>query len=303
MSRSNLDYGFVVAAFAGVMYDWVLTFGQEVELVWRQRWSLITVLFLGVRYLGIIFAVLLVLISVPTISLTDADSSGFILYVAANWVAIFATVMLGVIMIARLYAMYQGSGRKVLIPLVVVFVAANIVIGVGLAMTITNVSGEEVILSGTYQCAFNYNGDYLLLDFITWILGTVWEVLALSLAVWIAVKHFRELRQYSAGGMINDCFTVLMKTHMAYFTSVVGLSCLGLGSFFPPFSTEYSLRTQIYLGLLAVFRSLQMFVLGPRLILGVREYYAKVVTDSDAATGMASIVFQERVHVSTSSSV
>jgi hypothetical protein len=48
-------------------------------------------------------------------------------------------------------------------------------------------------------------------------LGTVWEVLALFLAVRITVKHFRELRQHSAGGIIGDCFTVLMKTHVIYF--------------------------------------------------------------------------------------
>ncbi|KAG2360372.1 hypothetical protein BDR07DRAFT_1462035 [Suillus spraguei] len=47
---------FVVIAFVGVKYDWVLTFGQEVELVWRQRWSLMSVLYLGVRYLGIVCA-------------------------------------------------------------------------------------------------------------------------------------------------------------------------------------------------------------------------------------------------------
>jgi hypothetical protein len=76
---------------------------------------------------------------------------------------------------------------------------------------------EEVILSGTYQCTTNYKGDFLLLDLITWILGTTWEVIALFLAVWIAVKHFRKLRQHSAGGILDDCFTVLIKTHVVYF--------------------------------------------------------------------------------------
>jgi len=52
---------------------------------------------------------------------------------------------------------------------------------------------------------------------MTWILVTVWEVLALSLAVWIAVKHFRELRRHSTSGIIGDCFTVLMQTHVSYF--------------------------------------------------------------------------------------
>jgi hypothetical protein len=46
---------------------------------------------------------------------------------------------------------------------------------------------------------------------------TVWEVLALSLAVWIVIKHFRELRRSSTGWTTRDCFAVLIKTHMLYF--------------------------------------------------------------------------------------
>ncbi|KAG2353468.1 hypothetical protein BDR07DRAFT_703636 [Suillus spraguei] len=55
--NSNRVYSyFAVAAFVGLLYDWALTFGQEVELIWRQHWSLMTVLYLSVRYLGILFA-------------------------------------------------------------------------------------------------------------------------------------------------------------------------------------------------------------------------------------------------------
>lgn len=64
-----------------------------------------------------------------------------------------------------------------------------------------------------------------------------------------------------------------------------------------------ALGTQIYFGLLDIFQLVRMFVLGPRLILGVREYKAKLVAGSHAVTGMTSIAFEERVHVSTSSSV
>lgn len=53
---------------------------------------------------------------------------------------------------------------------------------------------------------------------MTWIFTAVWEVLAFIFAVWVAVKHFYELRQHSARGLIKDSFTVLMKTHMVYFT-------------------------------------------------------------------------------------
>ncbi|KAG2046304.1 hypothetical protein BDR06DRAFT_965233 [Suillus hirtellus] len=145
-------------------------------------------------------------------------------------------------------------------------------------------SGEESILSGTHQCQINYSKDMPLLSSITWILGIVWEVLVLCFAVWIAIKHLRELRQHSAGGIIEDCFTVLMKTHVLSFASD-------------------SLIPQILQGFLQIFEVMQMFVLGPRLILGVREYYAKLVADCDAATGMTSIAFQERVEISTGSGV
>jgi hypothetical protein len=76
---------------------------------------------------------------------------------------------------------------------------------------------EEFVLSGTYQCMVDYEGDTIFLGSMTWILALAWEVLALCLAVWIAGKHFRGLRQVSTRGTMEDCFTVLMKTHVSFF--------------------------------------------------------------------------------------
>jgi hypothetical protein len=59
------------------------------------------------------------------------------------------------------------------------------------------------------------------------------------------------------------------------------------------------MRTQILDGAIRILLSVDMFVLGPRLILSIREYHAKLVANSDAEVSMDSIVFQERVHVST----
>ncbi|KAG1766844.1 hypothetical protein EV702DRAFT_1148690 [Suillus placidus] len=215
-------------------------------------------------------------------------------------------------MITRLHAMYQQS-RKVLIFLVVIFVTIRIANAVMAAITVMHISAEEAVLSGTYQCMVGYKGDAILLGSTTWILGTVWEVIALCLAVWIAVKHFRELRRHSTRGIIGDCFTVLMQTHVSYFASFLAASCFQIGLSSPTLSAvcrsvtnlydPYSLKTQTYIGFTQIFDVAQMFVLGPRLILGVREYHAKLVADSDAASAMTSIAFQERVHVETSSSV
>ncbi|KAG2142014.1 hypothetical protein BD769DRAFT_47611 [Suillus cothurnatus] len=292
---------FAVAGSVGVIYDWGLTFGKEIELIWRQRWSLMTFLYLSVRYAGIGHAVIIILSSVPTIPMTDAVSIN--MYNSMSWMGGVVEPLLGVIMIARLYAMYQRS-RKVLIFLVVIFLAITIANAVMVAIMTKQVTAEEFVLSGTYQCLIDFTKDYLFLNSMTWMLSTVWEVLTLCLAVWIAVKHFRELRQHSASGIIGDCFTVLMKTHLSYFVSFLAISCFYIGLFSPTISANpYSTETQTYAGLAQIFQSVQMFVLGPRLILGVREYHAEHVANSDTASAMTSIAFEECVHVSTGSSV
>ncbi|KAG1883299.1 hypothetical protein F4604DRAFT_283665 [Suillus subluteus] len=292
---------FVVAASVGVIYDWGLTFGQEVELIWRQRWSLMTFFYLSVRYVGIGYVVIYMLDNL--LVQYNNSHSCHIMYDVVDWTGDVVNVTLGVIMITRLYAMYQRS-KKVLIFLVVIFLAiriSNVVVG---AISTMQISAEELVLSGTYQCMIGYAGNSVSLISMTWILGTIWEVLVLCLAVWIAVKHFRELRQHSTRGIVWDCFAVLMKTHVSYFASFLAMSCFQIGLFSPTLSADiYSLDTQVYLSFAQIFQFVQLFVLGPRLILSVREYHTELVADSDAATAMTSIAFQERVHVSTSSSV
>ncbi|KAG2360991.1 hypothetical protein BDR07DRAFT_1377554 [Suillus spraguei] len=264
---------FVVAAFVGLLYDWALTLGQEVELIW-------------VRYLGILFASLIVLDGVPTIPLRDTGC--WITFVMWNWINFVVFAMLWVIIITRLYAMYQRS-RKILIFLIITFLAVNVLDGVINIMITMYSSAEELVLSGTYQCSSDSPEFLPLLGSIAWILATLWEVFALCLSVWISVKHFRELQQVSAGGVIGDCFAVLMRTHAFYFASLV--------IDFSPALSEDLLSSQICNGLSQILTVVQSFVLGPRLILGVREYNARLVADSHAATGMTSIAFQEPSYV------
>jgi hypothetical protein len=81
---------------------------------------------------------------------------------------------------------------------------------------------EEYVLSGAHMCSYEYQGDVLVLWFeLIWALTTTWEILALCLAVWIAVKHFRELQGPSTRWTVGDTFTVLVKTHVFYFARFV----------------------------------------------------------------------------------
>ncbi|KIK37910.1 hypothetical protein CY34DRAFT_809885 [Suillus luteus UH-Slu-Lm8-n1] len=337
MSRSNNDLHFAVAGGVVVVYDWVLTIGQEIDLIWRQRWSLMTVMYLGIRYIGIFYSVYVsrpkidvVLIAhlsqlVPLfcvclictvfdssdwqhtatmmfVSLTDAVSN--ILFYATNYTNLVITAMLGVIMIARLYAMYERS-RTMLIFLVIIFLGINIACGVISALEVSYTAVEELILSGMHICGYDYEENFQLPISMVWMLNTVWEVLALCLSVWIAVKHFRALRRLgpSTGSTIGDCFSVLVKSHVLYFASFVGVSCLQLIKLSPSLLNSISTGVIILDGVNNVLAFVQMIVLGPRLILSVREYHAKLLAGSNPDTSMNSIVFQEHVHISTSGTV
>jgi hypothetical protein len=83
-------------------------------------------------------------------------------------------------------------------------------------------------------------------------LVTAWQIFALCLAVWIAIKHFRELQQ-STGWAFSDCFMMLVGSHVFYFArwgcnsnavilsrwssrySFVAVSCVGFLAYSPQF--------------------------------------------------------------------
>lgn len=268
---------FVVAASTAVVYDWVLAIGQEFELVWKQRWSLMTVLYLTLRLAGILFCVLNILSTNPSILLTDTGCA--ILALAQEWTSFAVYIMLGVIVIARLHVIYQS--RKILILLVIVFVTVTIACGLVTGIVGMNFSYEEVIFSGTYQCTSEGSSGILLLA-LPWVFYTAWAILGLSLAGWIAFRHSRRMKRWS----MNDRLTALIKTHMFYFIIFTAACCLNLGLLSPKISSFTSLGVDIYYGILEIVLFVQMFVLGPCLILNIREYNNNVTATSDAGIGI-----------------
>ncbi|KAG2135143.1 hypothetical protein DEU56DRAFT_981231 [Suillus clintonianus] len=228
-----------------------------------------------------------------------------ILWVMQNCMPAVVIVILGVVMIIRLHAMYLGS-RKMLIFLIVVFLALTIATGVILTVC-TSLMGipEEYVLSGMYQCGYTHSGENVpFLINVDWVLvtGLIWEVLTLSLAVWIVIKHFHEMRQQSTRWNVKDCFTVLIKTHVFYFAAFVLFSCFTFSELSPKLWNISSVGVQIYGGVIPVLSTVQLFVLGPRLILDIRAYNAQVLVNSDEETVMTAIVFHERTYELTANS-
>lgn len=193
--------------------------------------------------------------------------------------------------------MYQGS-RKMLVFLVVFCLAVNVTCAVITASS--RISGVEIVLSGTYQCGFTGGSQRLTTD--TWILTTAWEVTTLCLAVWIVAKYLRELQQPLARLTLGNYFRVLIETHVFYFAAYAAVACLNLGSLSPNIGDSSALGVYVYNGILQIAQVVQMFILGPRLILSVRKYHAKAMIDSYEGTDTSIIAFQELTHKSTDSS-
>ncbi|KAG2339067.1 hypothetical protein BDR05DRAFT_1003743 [Suillus weaverae] len=213
---------------------------------------------------------------------------GTILYYFQSGTSVVVNAMLGVIMITRLYAMYQRS-RKMLVFLVVFFFAVNITCAVIAASSrvsgvSSNTSGDRSLRNLSVRFYWRQStSDNRHMD-SNYCMGG-------CLAVWIVAKYLRELQQPSARSTLGSYFRVSIETHVFYFAAYATVTCLNLGSLSPNIENSSSLGVDIYNGILQIAQAVQMFVLGPRLILSVRECHAKA--NSDEGIDMSTIAFQE----------
>ncbi|KAG1862310.1 hypothetical protein F4604DRAFT_1071414 [Suillus subluteus] len=236
---------FVAASSTVVVYDWALTFGQEFELILRKRWSFMSVLYVCVRYIGILFSAINILSILP-VSITNVV--GTIIWYVGTWTPVIVNAMLGVTMIARINAMYLGS-RKLLISLVVALLACTIASGVMVVIGNLTVSAQEVILSDHYICIDSMNMDMTNLTYESVISTAVWEILALFLTAWIVIKHFR---QSPTGSTIGHRFKMLTQSHMFYFLAFAAMASFRLGSVSLNIMNSLSMGSDIYSGLWSI---------------------------------------------------
>ncbi|KAG1880792.1 hypothetical protein F4604DRAFT_1747929 [Suillus subluteus] len=218
-------------------------------------------------------------------------NSCLVFYFIWTWTPVVVNAMLGVIMTIRIRAMYQQS-KKMLVFLVVTLLASTVASSAMTVMANIGILAEEFIISGYHVCLINNNTDQMDLGLERFISTAIWEIVAFVLAVWVVIKHLRELRQSSTGPTVRDCFMVLTKSHAFYFIALAAVACLSLGTLSSNIMYSLSVGNALYSTVLQIAQVLQMFILGPRLILSIREYHANLVTMSDEGTVMTSIHFQ-----------
>ncbi|THG97319.1 hypothetical protein EW026_g4656 [Hermanssonia centrifuga] len=102
---------FSLASCVMLFYDILITFGDEVEKIWRQRFTGATVLWFLNRYIPPL-GYIVVIVSFQDPSWGPSACNRFVLYPEA--LKIVTSFTIGVIFILRLYAIYSRS-RVILI--------------------------------------------------------------------------------------------------------------------------------------------------------------------------------------------
>jgi len=128
-----------VSSVAFLYYDFVISLRLEVDHIWKSKWTLVKVLYLLARYLGLAEAAFVFFVDIK-LQPSKSMCNGYL------WISIFGGSVLiaqvvNAIFILRIHALY-GHSRKALISLVCVF-ALNFV--PSLYALITRFRDEQLI--------------------------------------------------------------------------------------------------------------------------------------------------------------
>jgi len=202
-----------VAILALISYEYLIVFEKEVDFVWKRQWSLMSCLYLIVRYLGLFLAMvcgvwggLIYMPESPCYALAVMLEWGFSLYFC------FAEAIL----IWRLYALYNRSKRIlcVLLGLLLPVVALSIGIDTYLYSRRSAFSVKEISTPVANYCTSSFNLGPMIAIY-TSIPIICYDIFLVILAVVTLAKHLKERRTISMRP--NTLLITIVRYHIVYF--------------------------------------------------------------------------------------
>lgn len=115
----------IVAASAFLFWDILLTFDREVEYIWKSKFSLITVLFGGMRLLAVGGNIVFLTLGVGVLSVTEPVCKGILWFEAILGLVMSAAS--DTLLIFRVYAFY-GKNKALLVSLCILEVVASVAV-------------------------------------------------------------------------------------------------------------------------------------------------------------------------------
>lgn len=251
-----------VAAIALISYEYLILLEKEVEYVWKRPWSLMSCLYLVVRYFGLFLAMVCAcwggLLYIP-------ESPCYDLIVLIEWGFSVYFCFAEVILIWRLYAICNQSKLvlHVLVGLFVPIVALYIGIDIYLYSRRSVFSVKEIIAPDAKYCTLSFHIGPMLAIY-TSIPIMCYDILLVVLAVFTLVKHYMEQRRIKMRP--NTYMVMIVRYHIMYFalnlTNQILLVILWADIPTPAMS------------LAELFNGTAPFILAPRLIISIWDTHA-----------------------------
>jgi len=192
-----------IGIWALALYEYVITFGDEVRQVWRKKFSFVTFLWIMNRYL-MLFGFLPIEYFIFASANTDLTCENYIQYPAAMQTT--ANAFIGITLILRTYAIY-GKNTWILVILIPALIAE-----VGLQIFVSTIGATVPLPPGFIGCIETGRADTGNQFIIFWICELVFPTLVFLLTLFRGFLY-KKHGQTSSGRL----FSVIMRDGVAYF--------------------------------------------------------------------------------------
>ncbi|KAH9925758.1 uncharacterized protein B0H18DRAFT_365979 [Fomitopsis serialis] len=260
-----------LAGFSILIYDHILTFGDEVNHIWNDRLGLVSIIFLLNRY---IIPLVLAVDVYETMGLTSNHRSAVMLCkvwtTVQSYVTIASFMSIHAIVAWRLYALHGGQAwiRRVLWIAAVVYVSSSTaIITVALVPIIADLQPFH------HECVSSIP-SYL---WVAWLPSVFFETLLFGLTV-VAMLRQEKRRSFSTLSLL------LYRDGMLYFVAVTVCSLFSL--------LVWALAPPSLIGLARYFALAMVNIAGSRLVLNLKGFKASRYS-VDFTTTSFSIVTSE----------
>ncbi|KAH7907647.1 hypothetical protein BJ138DRAFT_1159642 [Hygrophoropsis aurantiaca] len=278
------------AGAALVAYDQVLTFSQEVNLVWNRQWSFMTALYIIARYIGSLFVIGYAAMYI-CISWTYSDVN---MLLTANWAGNIFFLTMQVMLVIRVYALFNRS-KKVLI-----FLATSYVLQATATFVIMGLVANKRMFDEYYasigpaigRVGQSVNINYSAVPFLNTlnqditILSIVFDTILLFFALWAFVVHTLEAKTLDGGWSINVLVRILMADHLLYFVCYLIWLSISLAT---AYGTEVNFFDALLSDMLNIFNAL-VVVAGPHMVINLRTAENKTRGEGGTLQGEVSTI-------------
>ncbi|KAG2064117.1 hypothetical protein BDR04DRAFT_1110613 [Suillus decipiens] len=236
-----------------ICYDYILQFEKEVAFVWERQWSVMSYLYLVVRYFGIVLAMYVA-----------AVSYGILLFMQWGFSVYFC--LAEVILIWRLYALYNQSK-------IILYVLLGLFLPIVTLYITTNISSwSRPSAMSVYEVTITPNIKYCTASFHIGPMPAVYasipvicyEILLVVLAIVVLWRHLKERKEIQMKP--NVYVVMIVRYHFIYFILNVATEII--------VAVLWVHLSTVALNPVLLFKDTARLIIVPRLIISIWDTHA-----------------------------